>query len=107
MIEFESAATVGLRKAAMLSHFSVHVVQPHTAVPWSTCRETLAKGPPSVLKGDDTVHLVDVIRAVPENPREVVRVRGVVQLYLPAEASILGERVNLLSVVNDLNRRAG
>lgn len=57
----------------------------------------------SVLKGDDRVHFVDVVRAVPENSSEVVCVGRVVQLYLLAESAVLGERVNLSFVINNLN----
>ena len=61
----------------------------------------------SVLKGDDGVHFVDVVRAVPENSSEVVRVGRVVHLYLVAESSVLGERVNFAFVINDLNETRG
>lgn len=44
-----------------------------------------------------------MVQAVPENPSEVVCVRGVVQLYLLAESSVFGEGVNLPFVMNNLN----
>lgn len=69
----------------------------------SAGRQTLL----SVLKGDDRVHFVDVVRAVPEHPREVVGVRRVVQLYLLAESAVLWERVNLSFVINNLRWKAG
>lgn len=43
----------------------------------------------SVLKGDDRVHPVDMVRPVPENSSEVICIRRIVQLYLLAESSIL------------------
>lgn len=61
----------------------------------------------SVLKGDDRVHFVDVVGAVPENSSEVVCVRRVVQLYLLAESPVLGERVNLTFVINNLDGTGG
>lgn len=54
----------------------------------------------SVLKGDDGVHFVDVIRAVPENSGEIVRVGRVVHLYLVAESPVLREGVDLSFVIN-------
>ena len=66
-------------------------------------RQTL----PSVLERYDRVHFVDVIRAVPENSSEVVCVWRVVQLNLLAESSVLGERVNLSFVINNLNGTEG
>lgn len=56
----------------------------------------------SVLKGDHRVHFVDVVRAIPENSREVVCVGRVVHLYLVAESPVLGERVYLSFIVNHL-----
>lgn len=110
-------------KEAMIGHFSVHTLLRHIAVLRVTLQtwcETPEKGGArlgkvsagrqkllSVLKGDDRVHFVDVVRAVPENSSEVVCVRRVVQLYLLAESSVLGERVNLSFVINDLNGTAG
>lgn len=66
-----------------------------------------AGGPLSVLKGDDRVHFVHVVRSVPENPGEVVCVGRVVHLYLVAEPPVLGERVNLSFVINHLNEIKG
>lgn len=57
----------------------------------------------SELEGDDRVHFVDLVRAVPEHPREVVGVRRVVELQLLAEPPVLGHGVNLVFVVNNLN----
>lgn len=71
---------------------------------WASAeRQTLL----SVLKRDDRVHFVDVIRAVPENSSEVVCVWRVVQLNLLAESSVLGERVNLSFVINNLSGTEG
>lgn len=59
----------------------------------------------SVLKGDHGVHFVHMKRAVPENSGEVVCVWRVVQLDLLAESSMLGERINLSFIINNLNGR--
>ena len=57
----------------------------------------------SVLKGDDRVHFVDVVRTVPENSGEIVCVGRVVHLYLVAEPPVLREGVDLSFVIYDLN----
>lgn len=61
----------------------------------------------SVLKGDDGVDFVHVVRAVPENSSEVICVGRVVHLYLMTEASMFGEGVNLSFVKHSLHRRTG
>lgn len=59
----------------------------------------------SVLKGDDRVYSVHVERAVPEHSGEIVCVRRVVEFYLLAESCVLGERVHVSFVINNLDGR--
>lgn len=83
----------------------IRVFSPRCADLWirsGTPEEGQSHAWPSVLKGDDRVHFVDVVRAVPENPCEVVCVGRVVHLYLVAESSIFGEGVHLAFVIDDL-----
>lgn len=56
----------------------------------------------SVLEGDDRVDFVDMVRAVPEDPAEVVDIRGVVHLDLVAESSVLGKGIHLSFLIHYL-----
>lgn len=57
---------------------------------------------PSVLKRDDRVDFVHVVRSVPEHSGEVVGIRRVVHLDFVAESSVFGKGVNFSFVVDDL-----
>lgn len=59
----------------------------------------------SVLKRDDRVHFVDMVRSVPKYSSKVIFVGRIVQLYLLTESSILGERVHLSSVIHNLQEK--
>lgn len=59
--------------------------------------------PGSVLKRDDGVDFVDVVRTVPKNPGEVVRVRRVVHFDFAAESPVFGERVHLSFVIDHMS----
>lgn len=56
----------------------------------------------SVLEGDDRVHFVDMVRAVPEHSREVVGVWRVVHFDLVTEPPMLGESVHFPVVIHHL-----
>lgn len=61
----------------------------------------------SVLKGDDRVDSVDVVRAVPEHSREVVGVWRVVHFDLVTESPVLGECVHFPIVIHHLEEDRG
>ena len=74
---------------------------PHTSVLMTELTLDTWRGR-SVLKGDDGVDLVHVVRSVPEDSGEVVCVGGVVHLDLVTKASVFGEGVHLPFVINHL-----
>lgn len=85
------------------STFSEPAVRQSHSTLWCIWTQAQTGSLLSVLKGDDRVHFVDVVWAVPEDSSEVVCVGRVVHLYLVAESSVLGERVYLPFIINDLD----
>lgn len=59
----------------------------------------------SVLKRDDRVHFIDMVRSVPKYSGEVIFVGRIVQLYLLAESSVLGEGIHHSSVIHNLQEK--
>lgn len=61
----------------------------------------------SVLKRDDRVHFIDMVWSVPKYSGEVIFVGRIVQLYLLAEPSVLGEGIHHPSVIHNLQEKGG
>lgn len=61
----------------------------------------------SVLKRDDRVHFIHMVWTVPKYSGEVIFVGRIVQLYLLAESSILGEGIHHSFVIHNLQEKGG